>query len=162
MNYLCIGRIVNTHGIKGEIKISSEFLFKDVVFKKGRKFYIGENKEMQIMETYRVHKIFDMITFKGINNINDVLKYKGEPIFINRDDVKFPDYLDEELIGLDVWSDRYCGFVYDVIKTKTGRILEVHKEKVHLVPYHKAFVKKVDLKKKIIKIEEIKGLIDED
>ena len=142
------------------------FYLKKLYFKKEESFILVKSLNIRsfTIKRWRIStgSFWKHLTFKGINNINDVLKYKGEPIFINRDDVKFPDYLDEELIGLDVWSDRYCGFVYDVIKTKTGRILEVHKEKVHLVPYHKAFVKKVDLKKKIIKIEEIKGLIDED
>ena len=45
MNYLCVGKIVNTHGIKGEVRILSKFKFKKEVFKVGNKIYIGNDKK---------------------------------------------------------------------------------------------------------------------
>ena len=50
MKYIYVGKIVNTHGIKGEIRILSDFLKKDLVFKKDFTLYIGPNKEKEIME----------------------------------------------------------------------------------------------------------------
>ena len=77
MKYLYIGKIVNTHGIKGEIRIISKFKFKEKVFKKDMTIYIGENKDKEIISTYRVHKNFDMITMNGYDNINQqYLDYK--------------------------------------------------------------------------------------
>jgi len=82
MNYVYIGNIVNTHGIKGEVRILSSFNYKEYIFKKNFNLYIGKNKEKQTINSYRFHKIFDMVTFYGIDNINDVLKYKGEKVYI--------------------------------------------------------------------------------
>ena len=88
MNYLYLGKIVNTHGIKGEIRIISNFERKDLVFNPNFKIYIGDDKEEKVINTYRHHKNFEMITLKGINDINDVLKYKGLDVYIKRDDLK--------------------------------------------------------------------------
>ena len=77
MKYVLIGKIVNTHGLKGEVRILSSFKYKDKVFKKDMNIYIGKDKINEKIVTYRYHKIFDMITMKGYNDINQILKYKG-------------------------------------------------------------------------------------
>lgn len=84
MKYIYIGKVSNTHGIKGEIRILSNFLKKDLVFKKDNVLYFGNNKEKEIINTYRKHKEYDMVTLNGINNINEVLKYKGLNVYIDR------------------------------------------------------------------------------
>ena len=91
MDYVYIGKIVNTHGIKGEIRLLSDFKYKDRVFKKGFNIYIGKDKINKVINSYRYHKVFDMITLEGINNINDVLIYKGKNVFVKRDDIKLED-----------------------------------------------------------------------
>ena len=87
MEFINIGKIVNTHGIKGELRILSDFRHKDKVFKVGMKFYVGKEKEEFTVNSYRFHKIFDMVTFVGFNNINDVLYLKGKNVFINKEDL---------------------------------------------------------------------------
>ena len=88
MKFINIGKIVNTHGIKGELRILSHFKYKNKIFSPGFKLYIGKDKYEEIINSYRVHKQFDMVTFKGYNDINEVLKYKGLYVFINSDDFK--------------------------------------------------------------------------
>ncbi|MDE5539223.1 MAG: ribosome maturation factor RimM, partial [Bacilli bacterium] len=56
MEYVYLGKIVNTHGIKGEVRVLSDFERKDLVFKKGFALFIGEKKEKHIINTYRRHK----------------------------------------------------------------------------------------------------------
>ena len=73
MKYVMIGKIVNTHGLKGEVRILSSFKYKDRVFKKGIKVYIGKDKIEEKIKSYRYHKIFDMIVMDGYIDINDVL-----------------------------------------------------------------------------------------
>lgn len=165
MKYVYLGKIVNTHGIKGEVRILSDFLYKDVVFQKHRKFYIGKHKIEEKMNTYRTHKQYDMVTFEGITDINEVLKYKGEDIYINRADIEIDGYVNEDLIGLEVLSDHLIGTVIQVRQMKKQRLLEVkspNRNRVYLIPMVDAFVKKVDLDNNKIIIEEIEGLIDED
>ena len=62
MDYIRLGKIVNTHGIKGEIRIISDFKFKDRVFKKGIPIYIGKLKTKEIINSYRPE--FDSFNLK--------------------------------------------------------------------------------------------------
>ena len=98
MKYILLGKIVNTHGLKGEIRIISNFKYKNKAFIPNMKAYIGKDKLEVIINSYRYHKIFDMITLKGYNNIDEVLKFKGDYIFINKEDIILEnnEYLDED------------------------------------------------------------------
>jgi len=163
MNYIYIGQIVNTHGIKGEIRIISDFKLKNQVFNKGFKIYIGKNKEEKIINTYRVHKNYDMVTLNGITDINDVLIYKGENVYVNRNDLKIDTYLNEDLIGLEVVEkEKKVGVVEKITKTVAQELIIIKNgEKRYMIPFVDAFIKKVDLTNKKIEVELIEGLIDE-
>lgn len=151
-----IGKIVNTHGIKGEVKIISNIKHKDLIFKKGN-IVIIENEKLTI-NSYRTHKNFDMITFKNINDINDVLKYKGLDVFIENKDSDI--YLDEDYIGLDVYSDKYIGKIEDIMNnTKQDIFVIENNDKKYYVP--DVFVKEIDIKNNKMIIEEIDGLIED-
>ena len=163
MEYIYIGDVVNTHGLKGEIRILSDFKFKDSVFKIGMNFYIGKNKALEQVTSYRVHKNYDMVTFKDKTYIDDVLIYKGEPVYVNRADLVYEGYLDEDLIGLDAYDDdKLMGKVVDIMKTTAHDILVIKNGKKHMVPNISEFVKKVDLENNCIYINYIKGLSGED
>ncbi|MBQ9071574.1 MAG: 16S rRNA processing protein RimM [Bacilli bacterium] len=161
MNLIYLGKLVNTHGIKGEVRIISDFKYKEVVFKKGSKLYI-DNKSY-IIETYRVHKNYDMVKLDNINSIDDALNIKGLNVYINRDEYEFNGYLDEDLIGLSVYdNEKYKGKVIDIYKTNNHDLLVIDGIKRHMVPNINNFVKEVDLDNKKIYIEYIGGLDNED
>ena len=161
MKYIYLGKIVNTHGIKGEIRILSDFDYKDIVFKKGFNIYIGDNKNKEEINTYRIHKNYDMVTLNGISNINDVLKYKGMNVYINKEDVEDLVF-DEDYIGLDVYTDKYIGKITDILKGKEDILVIENDTKRYLVPKIDYFIKNIDFDNKKIIINNIKGLIDED
>ena len=163
MKLIKIGKIVNTHGIKGELRLLSKFPYKDKVFIKNMTIYINkENKE--VITSYRKHKNFDMITLEGYTNINEVLKYKGQSVFVNSDDIKLDKdkYLDEELIGLEViFQDSNKGIVSDIERyEKTTLLVVKNKDKEHLIPYNDNIIDKIDIKNKKIYIKDIKGLFE--
>ena len=164
MKYIYIGKIVNTHGIKGELRILSKFKYKDKVFKKNMKIYIGNNKIEEEINTYRQHKNFDMITLLGYNNINEVLKYKGENVYILESDLNLNDseYLDETLEGFAaIINDKVVGKVVRIERYKVNQIIVVNNGvKDFLIPFVSDIILNVDLKKKQIIIKDIKGLID--
>lgn len=164
MDFIYVGEIVNTHGIKGEVRIISEFKYKKEVFKKGFKLYIGKEKKELLINTYRVHKMYDMVTFESIDDINDVIEYKGLNVYINRTDLKIDGILDEDIINLKAYSnDKKIGKVIEILKSKAHDILVVEKEKKRiLIPYINEFIEKIDLENKKIYIKEIEGLINED
>ena len=155
MTKLYIGKIVNTHGIKGELRI------KDNLTTKQRKeiFIIGSNliidDKTYKITSYRVHKNYDMVTFLGFNNINDVLFLKGKKVYKSNEEInlKDEDILDSELITYKViTTDKKCGNIIDIEETgnnyKILRLLIDNRE--ILVPYHKDFVKIDSNKKEIL------------
>ena len=161
MNLINFGIIVNTHGLKGEIRIISDFKYKNDIFKKDNIVYIDNKK--YIINSYRYHKIYDMITLIDVKAIEQAEKFKGLNIYINRDDYKFNGYLDEDLIGLEVYDkDNYKGKVIEILKTNTNDLLVIDGIKRHMVPNIDEFVKEVDLDNNKIYIEYIRGLDNED
>lgn len=163
MDFVYIGDLVNTHGIKGEVRLICDFKYKDKIFIPGFSIYIGKKKEKLIIKTHRIHKNYDMLTFEGIDDINDCLIYKGELVYINRNDLKDIDYLDDDLVGMSVSDgDKILGNVKYLVNNKKYNILVIeYNNKEYFIPNIEEFVKNVDLDKKQIIINNIKGLIDE-
>ena len=155
---LYIGDLVNTHGIKGEVKVISNFKYTKEVFKKGGLLYINDKK--YIINTYRKHQKFDLLTLDGYENINDVLDLKGNKIYINKEDYAFSGILNEDLYGKKVYDkDKYIGTLKEIINNKKQELLVIeNNDKEYLVPYVNEFVKEI---KEDIKLDLIKGLIDE-
>lgn len=154
MEYINVGKVVNTHGIKGEIRILSSFSDKSI-FNVGNTLYI--NNDILEITSYRVHKNYDMVTFKDINDINDVLKYKGMDVLIKRDNID--KFIIEDLIGYDVYTDKLVGKVDRLISNIKYVILVL--DNGSMIPYIDNFIDKIDKDKKIIYIKEIEGLINE-
>jgi len=164
MKYVLIGKIVNTHGLKGEVRILSDFKYKNKVFKKGMNIYIGKDKVNEVINSYRYHKIFDMITMDGYNDINEILKYKGEYVFVNKEDLILDEneYLDEDIVGLKVYvEDKLLGVVRKIEKHSVNEILVVKNDvKNYLVPYNFDIIINIDLEKKEMYVKNIVGLFD--
>lgn len=161
MNLIYLGKIVNTHGLKGEIRIISDFKYKKDVFSINNIVYINNNKYK--INSYRYHKIYDMITLEDINTIEKAENLKGLNIYINKDDYKFDGYLNEDIIGLDVYDDEiYKGKVVDILSSLNNDLLVIDGVKKHMVPNISEFVSKIDLDKKRIYIKYIRGLDNED
>ena len=159
MKYIRIGKIVNTHGIKGELRILSDFRYKTKVFVPNFKFYVGKDKKEFIVNSYRFHKVFDMVTFKGFNNINDVEYLKGEYVFINEEDLTLDDgeFLSSNLIGYTMYiGDKLVGEISEIVDTPANEVLRCGNV---LVPYVKEFINKIDTENKIIYINDVRGLI---
>lgn len=164
MKYVLIGKLVNTHGIRGEVRILSDFKYKDRVFKEGMKIYIGKDKICEEVTSYRYHKIFDMITMKGYTDIDQVLKYKGEYVFINKEDLVLNEgeYLDEDIMGLRVMVDNNdIGVVKRIDKHNKNEVLVIKGlEKDYLIPYNFDIILDINLEERVIRVRNIPGLID--
>ena len=153
MNKIVLGKYVNTHGLKGEIRIKSNFPYKSKVFVIDNEIII--NDKVYVIKSYRVHKDYDMVTLEGINDINKIPFPKNTLVFIDRDKyLSKKEYIDSDLIGFIVYNSRIEREVTDInylndkkklIKTSSGYI-----------PFE--LIKNVDLENKRILIEEVDGL----
>ena len=158
MKLVYIGKYVNTHGLKGEIKILSDFEYKDKVFKAGNSIYIDNNK--YTINSYRVHKGYDMVTLDGIIDINDIELLKGSQVYIDNDEYSF-EYVYSDLIGFSIYDNDYRGEVIDIVKSKLYPMLKVKYNKEYMIPYIDNFIDKVDLESKKIYIKYMKGLYED-
>lgn len=160
--FVYIGRIVNTHGIKGELRLLSNFEKKDRVFKPNVSIYIGKEKQKECIESYRSHKEFDMITIEGYTSINEVLKYKGKSVYVEREVLQLQEneYLYDDLIGLFVIEkEKILGKIKEIVYNNTNVLLYVESEKNFYIPLNEEYIKEVDLKKKQVIVEGGENLI---
>ena len=160
MENIYIGKVVNTHGIKGEIRILSDFPYKDKVFLIDNEIIIGDDK--YIIKSYRVHKGYDMVTLDGYNDINDVLFLLKKDVYISRDLLNLNDneILDEELMTYKVVSeDGKEGKIEEIFKaSSSNKIIRVMFDREVLIPFNSPLVKKIDKTKKMIIVELIEGM----
>lgn len=155
MNYIKVGKIVNTHALKGEVRIISDFEYKNRVFKIGNLLYIGEDKDKLVIESYRVHKQFDMIKFVGIDYINDVLKYKGSNVYIDKDTLSLNDdeLLVEDILSMSVYVDeKFIGKISEYRSDNGNKVIRVNNK---FIPFNSNFISKVDKNSKIIYMHDI-------
>ncbi|MDD3999805.1 MAG: ribosome maturation factor RimM [Bacilli bacterium] len=168
MKYLLVGKIVGTHGIKGEVKVLSDSDFKADRFQVGQVLYLKNKEEMLpiTLDSHRVHKGLDLITFNNLKNINEVLGYLQKEIYVQREslpELKSDEYYYDELIGAEAYleSGKKIGLIIDIEEVPQGAILVLKKNdgKEALIPFIEAFVPIVDLENKKIIIKPIEGLL---
>lgn len=162
MKYLEVGKIVTTHGIKGEVKVQ---VITDNIerFNKGNLLYLGDKKEKIIIDNSRFQKNMILLSFNKINNINDVLKYVNQTLYVDIDEVRTEDeiYYDDLIDCIVYVNNQKIGIVEDVIEVPQGEILKILKnnQEYALVPYVSEFIVDVDINEKKIIIDPIEGLL---
>lgn len=157
-----VGKIVNTFGIKGEIKV---VLYTEDInnFKKNNKIYVN-GKEMQV-ENSRLQKNMLILKLKDVNTMNDAEKLRNSIITIKRSKKELPagTYYIADLIGLDVYTDEgnLLGKVTDIYNTGANDIYTVKtlEGKEVLLPAIKDVIKQVDLQNEKIIVHVLKGLL---
>ena len=166
MEYVVIGKILNTFGIKGELKADAYTDFVEERFKKDGTVYIGEEHVPFVMRSYRMHKGFYLLSFKDVDDINLVEKYKGMLLYKAKSDIhklKEGEYYFSDLKDLDVYVDNaLMGKVLQVeegIRSNNLRIYKNEDGKEYIVPFMPVFVENVDLENKRIDIVKMEGLL---
>lgn len=163
-----VGTIVNTHGIKGEVKVKSNSDFTETRFQPGEVLTIERNGEVMelTIASYRVHKGFHMLKFEGINNINDIEYLKNEVLLQEREheDIELAEneYYYSDIIGCTVFDeqDTPIGRVIEIFETGANDVWVVKGEKEYLIPYIADVVKSVDVEGRKIVITPMEGLLD--
>lgn len=165
-----IGKIVNTQGIKGEVRVLSNSDFKDIRFQVGSKLLAKMRNEEEVIEIERhyTHKNFDILKLKGYDNINDVLKFKNSLLLgpkLSENVLDDGEYFTEQIIGLDVIDQdgNKIGIVKSINTQSYQKLLTIETPgKDALIPYVDEFVSGIDLENNIMNVKLIPGLINED
>lgn len=160
MEKVYIGKVVSTHGIKGEIKILSDFQFKDKVFVIGNSLIIDDVN--YIIKSYRVHKGYDMVTLNDYNNINDVLFLLKKKVYFDKEHLNLSEFevLDSDLLSYKVLTeDGRCGIIKEIFfGGVNNKIIRVSFEKDVLIPMNSPMIVKIDKEKKEVVVRLIDGI----
>ncbi len=164
--YLQVGTIIKTHGIKGEVKVYP--LTDDVNRFKDLKSVILEPSKDNLpleIEGVKFFKNLVILKFKDYDNINDIEMYVKKGIFVTREDavpLEEDEYFVTDLIGLDVITDDGVSFgvVKDVLHTGANDVYVVeHDDKEVLLPAIKECILDINIADKLMKIHLMKGLV---
>lgn len=167
---LKVGKIVNTHSLKGEVKVISSTDFEEERFKKGSKLLITRGNQLireVVVQSYRNHKNFLLVKFEGIDSVEEAEKLKNLQIKIDSDEVEEleeNEFYFHEIIGCQVFdeNDRNLGEIIDILTPGANDVWVIKGEegKEILIPYIEDVVKQIDITNKKVNIEVMEGLID--
>lgn len=167
---LQVGIITSTHGVRGEVKV---FPTTDDPnrFKKLKKVVLDTGKEQLDMEiaSVKFFKNLVIVKFKGIDNINDIEKYKKSSLWVTREHamkLNKDEYFIADLIGLKGISDEGedLGTLSEVLQTGANDVYIFSKEgkKDLLVPAIKQCILHVDMERKEVLLHLLPGLRDDE
>lgn len=167
---LKVGKIVNTHSLKGEVKVISSTDFEEERFKKGSKLLITRGNQLireVVVQSYRNHKNFLLVKFEGIDSVEEAEKLKNLQIKIDSDEVgelEENEFYFHQIIGCEVFdeNDKNLGEIIDILTPGANDVWVIKGEngKEILIPYIEDVVKKIDITCKKVNIEVMEGLID--
>ena len=167
-DYLAVGKVINTHGVRGEIKVmpmtSDNSRFDYLLFVTAD--WEGKPKEFRVLSA-RYHKNFVLLKLNGIDTMTDAEKLKGQELLVQRRNARKLDedeYFICDIIGLKVYeNDQFLGVVADVLETGSNDVYVIRNEGQEdlLLPALKSVVEEVDLEEKRMQVKVPEGLIDE-
>lgn len=167
-NYLRVGVIANTHGVKGEVKVYpttddlNRFdLLKDVILD------TGKEKLSLSIEGVKYFKNMAILKFKGYDNIDQIEKYKGMDLLVTRENampLEENEYYIVDLIDMEVFdeNDNKLGVLTDVMQTGANDvyIIELKDGKELLLPNIDQCILNVDIEGRKMKVHVLEGLMD--
>ena len=157
--YIEAGRIVNTHGVAGEVKI--EVWLDSPQFLKSFKRCFIDRREVKLLSA-RVHKGFLIVKLEGVEDVNAAMALKGRTVFIDRADARLPKgaFFLQDIIGAAVVdeSGNEIGKLTDVMETPASNVYVVKGEREHLIPAVPEFILSTDADNGIITVHLIEGM----
>ena len=165
-NYLRVGVITTTHGIKGEVKVFPTTDDPDR-FKELKQVTMDTGKELIPLEIEGVKyfKQYAILKFKGIDTINDIGKYRGKDLLVTRDQavrLKKDEYFIYDLIGSEVNTEEgeKLGILSEIISTAANDVyvVKTSDQKEMLIPSINECILDIDLESKKITVHLMNGL----
>lgn len=172
--YYLVGKIVNTQALRGEVRVMATTDFPEERFKIGATLAIFNGDklvEMVEVDGHRLHKNFNLLHFKGKDNINDVEKFKGFDLKVagterEADELDENEFYYDDIIGLEVYTtdETYLGKVREITSLPSNDVWAIqrpNKGKDILIPYIEDIVLEIDLADNRVVIDPMDGLIDD-
>jgi len=165
--YLEAGQIVGTHGVRGEVRVQPwcDSPQQSAGFKK---LYWDAAGKQPVKVKGRPHKNIALVTLEGVDTVEAAQVLRGKMLYVDRRDLKLPKghYLVQDLIGLtvvDADSGETYGTLTDVSQTGANAVYHMATDKGEvLIPAIPDIVIEIDLKREILRLRPMKGLLDDD
>lgn len=166
-----VGKVVNTHGVRGEVRVISTTDFPEERFSIGASLYLEHQnfKEKLPLKvaTHRQHKNFNLLTFENYPNMNDVEGFKGGVLQVKEDqlsELEGTEYYYHEIIGCECVTEEgeVLGKIKEILSPGANDVWVIQRksgEKDLLIPYIEQVVKHVDVKEKKVIIHLMGGLV---
>ncbi len=171
MNYFNVGKIVNTQGLQGEMRVLSVTDFAEERFKKGNKLALFDKKDQFVMDveiaSHRKAKNFDIIKFKGMYHINDIEKFRDFSLKVAEEDLselEDGEFYYHEIIGLEVYeNDVLLGTIKEILQPGANDVWVVKRKGKRdlLLPYIPPVVLGINIEQGRVDVEIPEGLDDE-
>jgi 16S rRNA processing protein RimM len=166
-----VGKIVNTHGVRGEVRVISKTDFAEERYVPGNTLYIfkeGSDIPIEVViDSHRVHKNFDLLTFEGMPSIQNVEQFKGALLKVDENQLSELDegeYYFHEIIGCQVYTDQgeEIGTIREILATGANDVWVVKRKegKDLLIPYIEEIVTEINIDEKKVIITPMEGLLD--
>ncbi len=154
------GRIVNTHGVQGEVKIEV-WLDSPQFFKSFKRLVLDSGEELKVLGA-KTHKGFVIARLEGVDDVNAAMRLKGKNVSVRREDAALPRgaFFLQDIIGAKVVNEAGAeiGTLTEVMETPASNIYVVKGETEHLIPAVPEFIKKTDADAGLITVHLIEGM----
>ena len=157
--YVEAGRIINTHGVTGEVKIEV-WLDSPAFFKTFKRLFIN-GAEKKILSA-REHKQFIIARLEGVEDLNAAMALKGKTVEILRADARMKDgeFFVQDILGFTAVDEdgHTVGKLVDAFETPASMLYVVRGESEHLIPAVREFILGIDAEKEEIRVHLIEGM----
>lgn len=165
--FLQAGKVVGTHGIRGEIRVQP-WCDSAVFLAKFKVFYTDKDGNEALRVKSRAHGNICLVKIDGVDTVEAAERLRGKVLYINRDDCKLPDgrYFIDDIIGcvaVDFDTFEEYGKIVDVSQTGANDVWHIKRGKDEfLIPNVPEFIKRVDIDESRVYIKPIKGIFDDE
>lgn len=156
LKYIEAGEIVNTHGVRGEVKVLCWLDAPEMLCEFDRCRIAGKDYEM---ESVRVQKTCNLVKLRGVDTMEDAQKLRGKVLELYREDIDNEVIFAAELVGVEVYADGQCiGTVREVLDYPGNAVYVVRGEHEYMIPAVKQFILSTDMVKNVMEVRLIEGM----
>ena len=156
LNYIEAGEIVNTHGVRGEVKVLCWLDAPQMLCEFDRCRISGKDYEM---ESVRVQKTCNLVKLNGVDTMEDAQKLRGKVLELYREDIDDQVIFAAELVGVEVYADgENIGTIREVLDYPGNAVYVVRGQHEYMIPAVKQFILSTDMEKDVMEVRLIEGM----
>ncbi len=156
LNYIEAGEIVNTHGVRGEVKVLCWLDAPEMLCEFDRCRIGGKDYKM---ESVRVQKTCNLVKLSGVDTMEDAQKLRGKVLELYREDIDDEVIFAAELVGVEVYADgENIGTIREVLDYPGNAVYVVRGQHEYMIPAVKQFILSTDMEKNVMQVKLIEGM----